>query len=72
MRDKWLELKNVEAWIGDKRIFYDLNLVLDIGQNTVVLGPNGSGKSTLIKLISREIYPIVKPDSEIKIFGERN
>jgi iron complex transport system ATP-binding protein len=35
----------------------------------VVLGPNGSGKSSLVKLLSRELYPVVKPGSRLRIFG---
>ena len=36
----------------------------------MVLGPNGSGKSSLIRLLSRELYPVVKPGSWLRIFGE--
>jgi len=65
----WLEMKNIEAWVGGNRVFNDLNLNLLNGQNTVVLGPNGSGKSSLIKLISRELYPVVKENSSFRLFG---
>ena len=43
---------------------------LTLGKSTVILGPNGSGKSTFLKLITREVYPVVKRDSFIKLFGE--
>ncbi len=65
----WLEIKNVDAWLGNTMIFNSLDLELYYEDNTVILGPNGSGKSTLIKLINREIYPVVKSDSDIRIFG---
>ncbi len=66
----WLEIKDVEAWIGNKRIFKNLNLNISIGENTAILGPNGSGKSCLLKLISRELYPLIQPKSRIKIFDK--
>ncbi len=65
----YLELEAVEAWLGPRRVFADLSLRLYRGEHTVVLGPNGSGKSSLVKLLSREIYPVVKPGSRLRIFG---
>ncbi|MCP9931688.1 ATP-binding cassette domain-containing protein [Cyanobium sp. AMD-g] len=65
----YLELQAVEAWLGPRRVFEDLSLRLHRGEHTVVLGPNGSGKSSLVKLLSRELYPVVKPGSCLRIFG---
>jgi iron complex transport system ATP-binding protein len=59
----------VEAWLGPRPVFLDLSLRLHTGEHTVILGPNGAGKSALIKLLSREIYPVVKPGSRLRIFG---
>jgi len=67
----WLDMKNVEAWLGPNQVFRNLTLRLMQGENTAILGPNGSGKTALVKLISRNIYPIVKTDSMISIFGNR-
>lgn len=50
-------------------MFSDLSLTLRLGEHAVILGPNGSGKSSLIKLISRELYPVVKPGAELRLFG---
>lgn len=66
----YLELKAVDAYLGPRLVFENLNLRLLVGENTVILGPNGSGKSALIKLLSREIYPVVKTGSSLRIFGE--
>ncbi len=66
----YLQLRQVEAWLGPRPVFTDLSLDLHLGEHTVVLGPNGSGKSSLIKLLSRELYPVVKPGSELRIFGD--
>jgi iron complex transport system ATP-binding protein len=65
----YLDLQAVEAWLGPRRVFEDLTLQLHPGEHTVVLGPNGSGKSSLIRLLSRELYPVVKPGSRLRIFG---
>jgi iron complex transport system ATP-binding protein len=65
----YLELQAVEAWLGPRPVFTDLTLQLHLGEHTVVLGPNGSGKSSLIRLLSRELYPVVKPGSMLRIFG---
>ena len=66
----YLEMNAVEAWLGHRRVFEDLTLSLFQGQHTVVLGPNGSGKSSLIKLLSRELYPVVRRGSWLRLFGE--
>lgn len=66
----YLQLRQVEAWLGPRPVFTNLSLDLHLGEHTVVLGPNGSGKSSLIKLLSRELYPVVKPGSELRIFGD--
>lgn len=49
----------------------DLSLEIALGQHTAIFGPNGSGKSSLIKLITREHYPLAKPNGEpsVSIFG---
>jgi iron complex transport system ATP-binding protein len=65
----YLELQAVEAWLGPRRVFEDLSLTLHLGEHTVVLGPNGSGKSALVKLLTRQLYPVVKPGSRLRIFG---
>ncbi len=68
----WLEINNVEAWTDNQLLFKNLSLKLELGQNTAIIGPNGAGKSSVVKLISREIYPIVREDSSFKIFQKEN
>ena len=65
----YLELQDVDLWLGPRLVFAGLTLSLHRGEHTVILGPNGAGKSALIKLLSRELYPVVKPESWLKIFG---
>ena len=59
----------MEAWLGPRQVFQNLTLQLNLGEHTVILGPNGAGKSALIKLLSRELYPVVQPGSQLRIFG---
>ena len=67
----YLELEGVAAHLGERRVFHNLSLQLNLGEHTVVLGPNGAGKSALVKLISREIYPVVQQGSSLRLFGNR-
>jgi iron complex transport system ATP-binding protein len=67
--EPYLELEAIEAWLGPRPVFHDLSLRLNLGEHAVVLGPNGSGKSSLIRLLTRQIYPVVKPGSRLRVFG---
>ena len=65
-----LEICNARAFRGDTEVFTDLSLVIKRGESVAILGPNGAGKSTLLKLITRDIYPVVRAGSSIKVFGK--
>ena len=64
-----LEFRNLTVYRDETRVLDRFSLAIPAGQNIVILGPNGSGKSTLIKLITREVYPVVTADSEIRVLG---
>ena len=51
-------------------VFRDLSLVIPTGCHTVILGPNGSGKSTLLKLLSRDLYPVDRSQTILRLMGE--
>lgn len=70
--EPYLQMQAVEAWLAGRPVFRDLSLELYLGQHAVVLGPNGSGKSSLIRLLVRELYPVVKPGSSLRLFGQEN
>ena len=43
---------------------------VNAGEHVAVLGPNGSGKSTLLKLLTRECYPLLRPETRLSILGQ--
>ena len=49
-----------------------VTLTVAQGEHVAILGPNGSGKSTLVKVISRELYPLLKAGTLVAAHpGER-
>ena len=57
-----IHFDNVSIQRGARVILHDVDLSIGQGEHVAILGPNGSGKSTLIKVISRELYPLLKPE----------
>ncbi|MDR3742087.1 MAG: ATP-binding cassette domain-containing protein [Terracidiphilus sp.] len=66
---EFLELSNVNVARGDRIVLHDVNLSVRAGEHVAILGPNGCGKSTLILTITCQIYPIVEPGMQVRIFG---
>src|SRR5579883_1751054 len=65
-----LDFQNITVRRGDCTVLHNVTLSIAQGEHAVILGPNGSGKSTLIKLISRELYPLLKPEPwSLRILG---
>ena len=67
---KLIEIKNATVYRGSHRVFDNFSLDLEQGVNTAILGPNGAGKSTLLKILARELYPVERDDSYVRIFGQ--
>lgn len=67
-----IDIKNATVFRNSTKVFDDFSLHIDSGEKIAVLGPNGAGKSTLLKLLTRELYPVVKPNSHLKLFGEEH
>jgi iron complex transport system ATP-binding protein len=65
-----LDFRNLRVMRGQKIALDDFTLRIEAGEHIAILGPNGCGKSTLIKTITRECYPVARPDSSMFIFGE--
>jgi len=57
------------ARAGGRPALDDVTLSIDAGEHVCILGPNGCGKSTLIKTITRECYPLARPESSVRILG---
>ncbi|MGO8670492.1 MAG: ABC transporter ATP-binding protein [Capsulimonadaceae bacterium] len=57
---------------GDRRILDNISMEIPEGCHTAVVGANGSGKTTLIRLITRQHYPLARPDDRpvVTIFGK--
>ncbi|MHC6627801.1 ABC transporter ATP-binding protein [Streptomyces globosus] len=60
-----LEFMSVRYTIGDRKLFDDLCMRLDVGESVAVMGPSGSGKSTLISCA----LGLVKPEGAARVAG---
>jgi iron complex transport system ATP-binding protein len=67
--EAFLDLAHVNVARGDNVVLHDINLRVNAGEHVAILGPNGCGKSTLIKTITCECYPLVQPETRVRIFG---
>lgn len=65
-----LEVQNITVIRGERPALNGLSLRIEDGEHIAILGPNGCGKSTLIKVITREEYPLLRPDTFIRIYGQ--
>jgi iron complex transport system ATP-binding protein len=64
-----IELNQVSAFQQQTQVFNQVSLKIGCNERVAILGPNGAGKSTLLKLINREIYPVERAGSYLKLFG---
>jgi iron complex transport system ATP-binding protein len=67
-----LDFKNLRVMRGRKVVLDDFSLRIVSEEHIAILGPNGCGKSTLIKTITRECYPVARPESSLSILGEES
>jgi iron complex transport system ATP-binding protein len=65
----FLELSAVNVARGDRVVLHDVNLQIKVGEHVAILGPNGCGKSTLILAMTCQVYPMVQPGMQVRIFG---
>jgi iron complex transport system ATP-binding protein len=67
--DSIVELEHVHVARGNNVVLHDLSLLIGRGEHLAILGPNGCGKSTLLKAITCELYPVVRPETRVRIMG---
>ncbi len=72
MSEYLIEIQQASVMRGKYLALQDFNLSVRRGESLAILGPNGAGKSTLLKLISRELYPLVKPHTRIAMLGQEH
>ena len=66
---KLIDIRNATIYRRGTLVFDDLTLSIDEHESVAVLGPNGSGKTTLLKTLNRELYPVERDGSWVKILG---
>ena len=64
-----IDIRNATIFRGDTRVFENFSISIGQHEQAAILGPNGSGKTTLLKVINREIYPVHREDSWVRILG---
>jgi iron complex transport system ATP-binding protein len=65
----FLKLRGVNVARGERVVLHDVNLTIRTGEHVAILGPNGCGKSTLIMAMTCQVYPMVRPEMRVRIFG---
>jgi iron complex transport system ATP-binding protein len=63
------ELSDAEVVRDGRAILNVDHLTIAEGERIAVLGPNGSGKSTLIGLLTRDVLPLARPDTQVRFRG---
>jgi ATPase subunit of ABC transporter with duplicated ATPase domains len=55
--DEVMLVEGLSKSFGDKRLFHDLDLLVEGGERIALLGDNGCGKSTFLKILTGEETP---------------
>ena len=67
-----LEIRDLNAWYGDRQALYDVALSVDDRAATAVIGPSGCGKSTFLRCLNRlhEEAPGARMTGEVRLDGD--
>lgn len=62
-------VRGLSVQIDKHPVLHEVDLDVPAGRWLSVIGPNGAGKTTLLKLLARELYPVHRPGSFVRILG---
>ena len=67
-----LDVRELNAWYGDRQALYDVSLEIEDRGTTAVIGPSGCGKSTFLRCLNRlhEETPGARVSGSIRLDGE--
>jgi len=54
-----IDVRNADAWLGDRLVLHGIDWQLYPGQHWLVTGANGAGKSTFLRLLHGQLRPAV-------------
>ncbi len=64
-----LVLENISVYVGDKRIFEPLSLVIAPGEIVTVMGPSGSGKTSLLSAVAGDLPELLYAVGDVILNG---
>ncbi len=68
--DPLIDFRNITVMRSERAVLANFSLRINRGEHVAILGPNGCGKSTLVKTITRDLYPLHRPDASARILGQ--
>lgn len=70
MPEPLIDFQNITVMRSERAVLSHFSLRIHRGEHVAILGPNGCGKSTLVKTITRDLYPLHRPDASARILGQ--
>ncbi|HLI46552.1 MAG TPA: phosphate ABC transporter ATP-binding protein PstB [Geobacterales bacterium] len=67
-----IDVKNLNAWYGEKQVLYNVSLQIPRYNITAIIGPSGCGKTTFLRCLNRlhELTPGNRVEGEIYFYGK--